>query len=453
MTIWTPEIDEIAGPRYLAIANCLAADVRSGRLAAGDRLPTHRDLAETLGLTVGTVTRAYAEAERHGLVHGEVGRGTFVGPTAAALAAAGPIDLGLNLPLYAEDPDLGDALRTLARRDDLHELLSYLPGGGTDRHRRAGAAWIARHGVTVAPEQVIITGGAQHAIAILLGTLCRPGDAVMCEPVTYPGLKTVAKLLGLQLVPVAMDDEGLEPGALDAVCRASGARVLYCLPTLHNPTTATMGRARRDAVVAVARRRDLLIIEDDVHGLLAEPAPEPLAQLAPERTFYIASTSKVVAGGLRVAFVATPAAAVDRVVATVSATLWALPPLTVEIAALWIDDGTAAQVSVRKRDEAARRQALARDLLPVEAMRTAPHSYFLWLELAAPWSAEMFASEARARGVVVTPSSAFAVGEAAALAAVRVSLSAPTGRDEVAAGLTILAGLLAHGPTPAPAIV
>jgi DNA-binding transcriptional MocR family regulator len=460
MTSWLPDLTDRSGPRYLAIADCLADDVRRGRLAEGERLPTHRDLADSLGLTVGTVSRAYAEAERRGLLHGEVGRGTFVGGMVGGWELPSPgvsdptvVDLGLNLPLYAQDPDLGDALRTLAKRRDLHELLSYQPFAGSDRYRRAGAQWIARHGLDVDPANVIVTGGAQHAIAILLGTLCRAGDVVLTEPLTYPGLKSVARLLGLETQPVAMDDEGLLPDALDRACREGRARVLYCLPTLHNPTTATMSPARRDAIAEVARRHDLLIIEDDVHGLLADDGGGPLACRAPERTFYIASTSKVVAGGLRVAFVAAPADHVERVAATVAATLWALPPLTVELAAMWIDDGTADATCARKRAESAARQAIAREMLPAEAVRTHPRSYFLWLELPPTWQVDRFVRQARERGVVVTGSEAFTVGRAVAPAAVRVSLSAPASRDEVLAGLKVLSELLTRGPAPEPAIV
>jgi DNA-binding transcriptional MocR family regulator len=229
MTKWLPKISDRQGPRYRAIADCLAEDVQQGLLGQGDRLPPHRELAERLGLTVGTVSRAYAEAERRGLVRGEVGRGTFVrqprpplSPDAAAsVSAGGLIDLGMNLPLYGEDPDLGAALLRLGRRRDVNDLLRYQSDAETRRHRRAGAAWIARHGVQVAPSQVVITAGAQHAITVLLGTLCRPGDTVLCEPLTYPGLKTVASLLGLHLMAVPTDEKGLLPDALQRICESN----------------------------------------------------------------------------------------------------------------------------------------------------------------------------------------------------------------------------------------
>ncbi|MBD3219775.1 aminotransferase class I/II-fold pyridoxal phosphate-dependent enzyme [bacterium] len=460
MTIWRPDIDGQEGPRYLAIADALARAIDRGDLAPGDRLPTHRDLAGELGLTVGTVSRAYAEAERRGLLHGEVGRGTFVADPGQArdgepegAAARSVIDLGLNLPLYTEDPDLSAALAELARRRDLGAMLNYQPFTGETRYREAGARWIARHRLDVPTDRVIVTAGAQHAIAVALGALCRPGDIVLGEELTYPGLKTAASLLGLEVMPVAMDRDGLDPDDLERAARETGARVLYTMPTLHNPTTVTMPAERRRQIVDVAERCDLMLVEDDVHGLLATDAPPPLASLAPERTLYVTSTSKTLAGGLRVAFVAAPAPYIDRLTFAVAASLWALPALSLEVAAMWIADGTAVEVTGRKCDEATERQHLARSILSEARYREADRSYFVWLELPAPWTTESFVRAARELGVVVSPADAFAAGRREPPPAVRVSLSSPRSRDELAAGLRTLAGLLERGPAPAPTIV
>lgn len=461
MTIWKPDLTGRAGPWYQAIADSLGEDLARGRLAPGQQLPTHRDLAGSLGVTVGTVSRAYAEAERRGLVRGEVGRGTFVcdpddlveteagraGPT------GGVIDLALNLSLGGDDPDLAGALRQLLKHPDLPSLLSYPPAAGSLRYRQAGADWIGRHGLDVTPEQVVITAGAQHAITVALSTLCRPGDAVLTEALTYPGLKTAAQLLNLTLVPVAIDDQGVLPGALDQAAQQTSARVLYCMPTLHNPTTATMGDRRRDEVAAVVRRRRLQVIEDDVHGLLAAGGPAPLSARLPGQALYIASTSKLLAGGLRVAFMAAPGELIDSLGFAVSASLWALPALNVEVAARWIADGTAEAVTGRKRQEASARQDLARQLLPTGRFRTTERSYFLWLELPEPWRSDRFVRAARGRGVAVVPAEVFTVGDGEPPAAVRVSLSAMRERSAVASGLQTLAGMLERGPVPEPAIV
>ncbi len=458
MDAWSCDITAHAGPRYLAIAECLAADIRAGRLAGGDRLPPQRELAEQLGVTVGTVSRAYAEADRRGLVRGEVGRGTYVRARASersgVRAASTPIDLGLNLPLHAEDPDLASALRDLAARPDVGRLLGYQPTLGAARHRRAGAAWLQRHGLDVAPERVVVTAGAQHAITVILGTLCRAGDVVLTEPLTYPGVMSVARLLGLRLHAVAVDAEGLRPDALAAACEELGpGRVLYCLPTLHNPTTATMSPARRESIARVARQHDLRIVEDDVHRLLDPHAGPPLAALAPERTCYIASTSKVVAGGLRVAFVAVPDGTAEGIAHTVSASLWIPSPLTAELAAGWIEDGTAEATAERKRAEAAARQVLAREVLATDRLRGGGASFFQWLQLGDGWTAGSFAAATRRRGVVVAPADAFALPGQEVPAAVRISLSAPWGREEMIAGLRVLADIMQRGPAPAPAIV
>jgi DNA-binding transcriptional MocR family regulator len=462
MDVWSPDLTACRGPRYRAIADCLARDIRAGRLAGGDRLPPHRELAERLGVTVGTVSRAYAEADRRGLVRGEVGRGTFVRAGAADRpeggadggADGGPIDLGLNLPLHAEDPDLGAALRELAGRPHVSELLGYQPTLGAARHRRAGAAWLARHGLDTAPGRVVVTAGAQHAITVILGTLCRAGDVVLTEPLTYPGLMSVARLLGLRPRPVAVDHEGLRPDALaEAAAELGPGQVVYCLPTLHNPTTASMSPQRRQAIAEVARAHDLRLVEDDVHRLLAPDAGPPLAALAPERTCYIASTSKVVAGGLRVAFVTVPPGVAEGVAHTVSASLWMPSPLTAELAAGWIEDGTAVATAERKRREAAARQALARQMLPDARLRGGGASFFLWLELTGGWTAEQFAATARRAGVIVAPAGAFALPGLAPPAAVRLSLSAPRERETLTAGLRVLADILTRGPAPAPAIV
>ncbi len=457
MTIWSPNLDQHPGPRYRAIADSLAEDIRFGNLEPGDQLPPQRELADHLGLTLGTITRGYAEARRRGLVRGEVGRGTFVNAPGdrwdpllePGRELHGMIDFGPNLPLYAEDPDLASALRRLARRRNSEKLLRYQPLTGSLRDREVGARWLALHGVNAAADQVLISAGAQHAISLLLGALCRPGDRLLTAAITYPGIKTAAALYGLNLSGVAMDDEGIVPDHLDRACRETGSRILYCMPNIQNPTTATMSDSRRDEIAGIAERHDMIIIEDDVHGLLLDKPPLPLAARMPDRTFYIASTSKVIAGGLRVAYIASPSACMERLAFSMAASLWSTPALNVAIANQWIADGTANVVLGRKRREAAARQELARKILHPHSFRTERRSYFLWLELPPPWRGDQFVDVACKQGVALTPDSSFAVdGAPPSQAAVRLSLSAPEQRKDVEVGLKIVRRIL-DGPSPA----
>lgn len=456
VTIWSPKLEGRPGPRYRAIVEALSEDVASGLLAEGSRLPTHRDLAEQLGVTVGTVSRAYAEAERQGLVSGEVGRGTFVRADRSA-SASGPIDLGQNHPPEpASQPQraaLVECLTTLMARGEAGRLLDYPAAGGDGADREAGAAWIGRAEVPAAPEEVVLCTGSQHGLTVLLATLLEPGDLLLTEELTYSGLKAVAGLLRLRLRGLPIDRDGLRPEALAEACRTENAKALYLIPTLHNPTTAVMPEARRLAIAALAREHGLVIVEDDVHGLLPQTRPRPLAALAPELTYYLTSTSKTLAPGLRIAYIKAPKAMVPRLVASLRATTWAIAPLTAAVASAWIRNGTADALLEARRAEARARQAVLRETLAGADLDSQPEAYYSWLRLPEPWRADSFVAEAQARGVWLTPAEAFAVGRASVPHAVRLCIGAARNRESLRAGLAVVAELLAAaGPVGSPVV-
>lgn len=450
MTMWKPDLEQRVGPRYLAIALALADDVSGGRLQPGARLPTHRELASVLKVTVGTVSRAYAEAHRRGLVLGEVGRGTFVRGSIVDELRVGIggreeptlIDLSLNFPVSdTEDNALGATLAALAGRHGLSGLLDYQPHAGTARHRAAGAAWLGRAGLEARPEQILVCSGAQHAMAVLFSTLAKPGDTVLTESLTYPGMKTLASLLHLRLQGLEMDDHGIRPEALEAACRDGRARMLYCVPTIQNPTATVMPEPRRREIATIAERHGLLVVEDDTYGLLPADRPPPLSCFAPETSFYIASLAKSLAPGLRIGYLLAPGRLLERVVPGIRSTTWMAAPLMAEIATIWIDDGTADRLLKRKRLEAAERQKLAARVLGRPAGGSHPESYHLWLRLPEPWRGDGFVARARQRGVAVTPAEAFVVGGGAP-DGVRVCLGAVRARSHLEKGLRILAEIL-----------
>lgn len=467
MTSWTPELQGRSGPLYRAIADALAADIEEGRLAPGTRLPTHRELAERVGVTVGTVTRAYAEAERRGLIGGEVGRGTYVrhrdtprplpSPSAVEPGEDTLIELGLNWPaMPAGDPAaelLRRTLEELQRSEDLPELLAYQPHAGVRSHREAGAAWIARFGLKVPAEQVVVCSGGQHALEVVLRTLTRPGDTVLTESLTYPGAKTLASQLHLQLQGVAMDEQGLLPEALESAGRG-GPRVLYCVPNLQNPTGAVMSAERRERLAAIIRAQGHTLLEDDAYGLLLEERPPPLSALVTESSYFIAGVSKLLAPGLRLGYLAAPRRGLDRLAESSALAVRMTPPLTAEICARWIQEGTADELVRRRRQEAVERLELAREVLGEAALRSVRGpTYHVWMELPAHWRSEAFSAQARRHGVSVTPSEVFAVGPAVAPGAVRVCLGAPRTQALLHKGLHRLRDTLAGGPMPLATIV
>lgn len=448
---WSPRLDP-EGPTHLALSRALEADIRSGRLAPGTQLPTHRALAAALGVNVGTVSRAYAEARRQGLLSGEVGRGTFVrrpgGPALAPRVAesSDEIDLGLNAPLASPAPDLRQALRALAARDDLRSITEYGDPAGAARARAAGATWLRRFGLEVAPDDVVVCNGAQHGVLVALAACAGPGELVLAEALTYPGFSAAAKLLGLRVRGVALDDEGLMPAALDAAC-AERPRLLYCTPGLQNPTAAVASPARLAAIAEIARARDLVIVVDDVqapmltHESSRTQRTPALARLAPERTITIGGVSKLLVPGLRCAFVAAPPARVARLAEVVWATTWAASPLGAALAAGWIEDGTADRIVAARREEMRVRGELARELLDGLRFRTQPGAHHLWLELPEGVEPTGFTAALARRGVVVVPADAFLASPGPTPNAVRVSLSAARDLASLRRGLETIAAV------------
>jgi DNA-binding transcriptional MocR family regulator len=459
--MWRPEVEGRPGPRYRAIADALARDVARGRLAPGMRLPTHRALADQLGVTVGTVTRAYAEAARRGLLSGEVGRGSFIRSAPTPLShllppgTAGVVNLSVNHPpVTARDrAALKASLAALARRADVADLLfGYQPEAGLPRHRQAAAGWISRTGLAARPEDVVVCAGGQHAMTVTLATLLEPGDLLLTESLTYPGVKTLAGLLRLRLHGVPIDEHGLRPDALETVLRAGSARALYCLPTFHNPTTALMPEARRAEIAELCRRYGVPIVEDDVPGPLPLERPRPLVTFAPEIGYYVTTTSKCLAPGLRVAYVLAPPGGADRIAAALRATTWMAAPLGVEIATRWMEDGTADALLDARRQEARARHELARRLLGRLEYRAHPDAYHVWLTLPDPWPSAAFAARARQSGVAIAPADVFMVGRGAPPHAVRISLGGPP-RDTLERALRVLLTVLAGPPDAGLAIV
>jgi DNA-binding transcriptional MocR family regulator len=455
MTSWTPNLAERQGPRYLAIAEQLARDLETGRLKPGDRLPTHRDLAWKLGVTVGTITRAYAEAERRGLIAGEVGRGTFIRDRAIDTPPPAPqavpdddfVDLARNFPV-AERPSeaIIRAITDAANSPDLGKMMSYAPNLGLPQHRAAGVEWLARHGLRTSVNEVAVCDGAQHGTMLAMAATARAGDVILTEQLTFYGMKSIATLLGLRLHGVAMDEYGLIPEALETACRQNAPKALYCIPTLQNPTAAIMPAERREIIAEICRRHGVLIVEDDIYGFLSDDSPPPLASYVPDNSIFVTSLSKCVAPGLRVGYVKAPPPILERIGSALRATTWMGTPLMAEIAARLVRSGDAARLAEGQRREAVARQAIAARCLEGYEFATHPSSFHLWLTLPEPWRREEFTLLARKRGVGVAPAEAFAVGRAPVPHAVRIGLSAARDHAQLERALTILADLLREPP-------
>jgi len=454
MTLWRPDPALIRRPAYLSLADQFARAIHDGRLENGERLPTHRALADELKLSVQTVSRAYEELIRRGLVAGEVGRGSFVqtqrrepDPPYLPERPGEVIDLSILKPvcepMHLER--LKQALGWLADALPTSSALSFRPNTVFPRHRAVGADWLKTCGLEVSPQNITVTNGATGGMTVALMSVAPPGSTVATEAIGHHTLVPLARYLGFNLVGLPIDDDGILPDALDDACRHSDIRAMFVQPSVINPTATLMGSVRRAQLAEVARRHDIAIIENDVLGPLVEERAPPLAHFAPERTLYVTSFSKITVPGLRIGYLAAP----DRYVAAVAnrhlVSNWMATPMVAEIATKWVADGTAMELVRWQRHAVRRRLDIAAEVLAGVTFRAHRDGLHLWLPLSDDRSEEGFVAQARLQGVAIAPGASFRISEAPWHPAVRISLGSTT-ESELRAGLGVVTRLLLGDP-------
>ena len=444
---WLPRLAVQRGPRFLQIADALQAAVADGSLKPGDRLPPQRLLAAQLDVDLTTITRAYDEARRRHLLEGRGARGTYV--AAPKVEWSSVLDLSMNTPPPPEGVDFDDMLKQglsqVLMRADAQLLMTYHLGGGSDSDRKAAAQWLEPMFGSLDDRQIVVCPGAQAAIAALILALTAPGDVILAEPASYPGLRAAAAQFGRRILAVQADRQGMVPEMLEQACREHRPALLYLNPTLQNPTAITMSEGRRKQLASVARRCQVRIVEDDPYWLLADVPPPPIAAFAPQQVYYISTLSKCLTPGLRVAFVLMrdPHERQRFLVALRSFALMATP-VTAALATQWILDGSAGQLMDGVRKEARLRHRMARDIL-AGRYSGAGDGLHVWLELPGYWTSAQLARAADSEGIAVTPAQAFATGSES-VNAIRISLGSIKDRGRLHAGLQRLSHLLARLP-------
>ncbi|NUT61370.1 PLP-dependent aminotransferase family protein [Herbaspirillum sp. C9C3] len=408
---WISRFTAGGGPRYLQIVGFMEQAISEERLKPGDRLPPQRVLAERLQVDLTTVTRAYGEARRRHLLEARGAAGSFVAAPKVDLSQV--IDLSMNIPPPPAGIDLDDLLRQgvsqVLMHSDIDLLMTYHLGGGSSADRAAGALWLQDMLGALDESRVLACPGAQSALAALLLSQTRPGETILAEPLTYPGLLAAAAQLGRNVVAVDVDHEGMRPDLLTTMARRHGARLVYLNPTLQNPTTQTMPAARRAEIAAVATRMDLRIIEDDPYWRFAANAPRPLAHYAPRHVFYVSTLAKCLLPGLRTAYLVTPQGqSQEEVLAALRSFVLMSTPLTTALSTQWIHDGTAAALTAGIRQEAWARRELALRTLG-DASLADSGGIHLWKALPERWKGQDFVVKAREAGLNVVAQDSFEV--------------------------------------------
>lgn len=445
MENWPQRIEQSSKPRYLAIADCIAQDMKDRVMLPGDRLPSQRRLADMIGVDFTTVSRGYTEAINRGLIESHVGRGTFVLPQKSqsslsdqrrALAS----DLTMNSPPEPTDPDLLERMRAglSAVSDDLVHLLRYQNPIGGDIDKEAASIWLSMRGLVPNLDRIAVTPGAHTTMLAILTILAKPGDRILCEDITYAGFKKIAAQLGLKLVGLPMDEHGILPDALERAIATENPRALYLNPTLHNPTTMIVPTARRLEITEVMKRHDLPLIEDDAYGFVLPDAPPPLATFAPELTWYIGGLAKCIGAGLRLAYSVAPNArenfALENGIRAVSVMA---SPVSMALVTRWVLDGTADQIRRFIRSESSYRQGLAAKLVTEAPFVAHSHAFNIWLRLPEGLTCATLMAQMSNHEIGIAPESAFRIrGDEERF--VRICLGGRIQRDTLSQRLTHL---------------
>ncbi|GAN91396.1 transcriptional regulator MocR/GntR [Gluconobacter frateurii M-2] len=455
MSGWKHHIEHSSGPIYLSLIDALSDAIRKGDLHEGDRLPPQRQLAVALGTDLTTITRAFTEARRRGLIEATVGRGTFVkvGATETRWRNTGRaiVDLTMNLPPIPEEPALGQLIQSdmayLIRKQKLNALLSYRVTGGSAEERQLAVRWMEPLIGSRNEDEVLIVPGAQAAIAAVVSTLTTPGDTIITDRFTYPGIRSAAAQFHLMLKGVDSDVEGMLPEQLDQACRRYRPQLIYCMPTIQNPSTATMSLKRREEILAIARFHQIPILEDDPYGLLLQKALPAMARLDPARVFYVSTLAKVLSPGLRQAFLVAPGVDMTRRMSSATRALSLTNSgLMTSLVARWIQNGSAATILGAIQMELRARQKIALDILG-DGHCMHPDGLHVWLRLPDWWGSVDFVSYARRHGLALVPSNVFTVeGEPPQRA--RIALGSATNRESLAGSLQGVADLLRHKRSP-----
>ncbi|WP_298022475.1 PLP-dependent aminotransferase family protein [uncultured Dysosmobacter sp.] len=448
---WKPSIlKEGQVPLHIEIAEKLEHDIRDGLLRPNTKLPPQRELADFLDVNLSTIAKAFKLCASKGLICGEAGRGTYVSsdvisnlPMLAEDGLNHCINLGASLPIPEQDKYTSHVLKQLLKKANIiGDIFAYPGTYGVDTYKKCGVKWLSRYKLNVKEDNILITAGLQNALSVTLAALFRYGDKIATNAVIYPGFKNIANTLGIRLVPIPYVDQNLDVSSLKRICVNDTIKGIYLIPDHHNPTTIYMSYEERAAVADIARKFNLICIEDSSFSFLSPEPHMPITALIPERSIYISSVSNSLSPGFRIAFVYVPTAYIEIMFTTHANVNVMAPPLEAELVSQLINSGMAEQIIEEKREELIKRNTLIDLYLSKYYMLGDSNSQFRWLHLPRKWSSANFERAAKERGVQIFGSQRFVVGNASVFPAARIAISSPRNVALLERGLDILATLL-----------
>ncbi|MFC5648846.1 PLP-dependent aminotransferase family protein [Paenibacillus solisilvae] len=446
---WKPDMNHLTAPLYVSIAEMLEKDIKEGLLSPGTKLPPQRELADFLDVNLSTISKAFKICEQKGLIGATVGRGTFVSSDVGVNKMLlpnhnlpGVIELGSIFPEHTLNNEIASHMKKMVLEPGFGDLFGYGHPEGSIWQKEAAVKLIGKANFETEPQQILLASGGQNAIMAILAGLFKPGDKIGTDPLTYPGIKTAASMLGIQLVAIHHANNEITQEGLLYACKNENIKGLYLIPDFHNPTTHTMSAETRRMIAEVAVKEDLIVIEDAIHSLLHENPPAPIAAFAPEKVLYVCSVSKVISPGLRLAYIVTPEAFKKKLSAALYNMNISVPPMMTEFSARIINNGIADTILDKRRAYSRERNEVIKPYLGDYEMLGAPESSFRWLILPDYTTGKDFELRAYQAGVQVYGSERFAVGTAMPQSGVRLAITATENTKQLREAVKIIRALL-----------
>lgn len=446
---WKPQRSDLEKPYYISLAARLERDILEGRLPENTKLPPQRELADYLDLNLSTITRAYKLCELKGLLYAVTGKGTFVSPGISARDTfldkrCSVIEMGMIKPFYECNQSIADAARQVLNDPKCAGLFEYSDPLGTKRQIDAALKWFRRLGIDTDRKNILLSAGAQNALAIILISLFRAGDKIAVDAFTYTNFKGLANFLQIQLIAVDTDESGMSPGCLAQLCKNTEIKGIYLMPTCSNPTSIFMPAQRRQEIAKVADRFGLLVIEDDIYSFLAPRDVNSFFAILPQQTVHVCSISKSLCAGLRVALLAFPDKYRETLVTGMLHINLKTVSLNGEIFAQLVESGRAWDIVQTKTALAKRRDAIFKSVFAVPAADDIAR-FFYWLPLPGHLTGEEAELLALQKGIHILGSHRFAMKNEQKSSYIRISVTSPDTEEELRRGLLLLKEIFADG--------
>lgn len=441
---WKPQLNKSKTPLYLMLAQQLENDIGAGILLPGTKLPPQRELADFLEVNLSTVSRAFKLCSDKGLLTGSVGDGTYVSYSSLTKLTDAPrkrlIRLDAMTPETVAPLEISALLRRMFSEDDSSRLMQY-ELSHEPWQQEAACRLLSRAGCTARPDELLTACGGQNAIAVILAGLFKRGERIGVDSLTYPGIKSAAKLFGVQLVPIEQENGHMSERGIKNAVKNDGVRALFVMPDYQNPTAYIMSTEDREMIASCAKEHELLIIEDGICKLLAG-SRSSIHDLAPDNTIFTLSLSKTVSPALRTAYIAAPPhcrAALDEAIYAVNLSQSALLS---ELAARLIASKELDRLLSRRVEGIEKRNELVDIILADFELRGDSHSLSRWLVLPDGITSAQFEREAARRGVCVYGAEHFAVGRSIPEEGARLAICAPESLQQLEQALVTIRDIL-----------